>query len=228
MPCPFNPRLWSPPAGSTALARNGVLEWRTLHIGGWLHLEEEVQMTSPVSNFAGSMQQLTFNGMPYLEMARAQVPGNLGGPGAAASSGGAGGAAHITVTATIGKRDSQLVHHPVHFKSKHTFVGLPTLKAYSVTNIYFQVLLSVRFGPDRPGRALSASSPALSNVAPFHASSRPARPTASCCTTAAATTTSWPWSSCPATCTSSSTSATARCACTTTAISRSTTTSGTP
>lgn len=92
-------------------------------------------MTSPVSNFAGSMQQLIFNGMPYLEMARAQVPGPRS-PGAVQSS---ARGPQITVTATIGKRDSQLVHHPVHFKSKHTFVGLPTLKAYTVTNIYFQV-----------------------------------------------------------------------------------------
>ncbi|KAK3926655.1 Neurexin-3, partial [Frankliniella fusca] len=131
----------TPSLGSTALARNGILEWRTLHIGGWLHPEEEMQMTSTVANFAGSMQQLTFNGLQYLELARAQAQVSSsrasGGSGSAAGAAGAPGP-HITVTATIGKRDSQLVHHPVHFKSKHTFVGLPTLKAYSVTNIYFQ------------------------------------------------------------------------------------------
>lgn len=44
----------------------------------------------------------------------------------------------ILVTAKFSKRDHQLVHHPVTFKSKHTFVGLPVLKAYSATNIYFQ------------------------------------------------------------------------------------------
>lgn len=44
----------------------------------------------------------------------------------------------IEVTANFSKRDHQLVHHPVTFKSKHTFVGLPVLKAYSGTNIYFQ------------------------------------------------------------------------------------------
>lgn len=44
----------------------------------------------------------------------------------------------IHVTANFSKRDHQLVHHPVTFKSKHTFVGLPVLKAYSATNIYFQ------------------------------------------------------------------------------------------
>ncbi|KAE8750772.1 hypothetical protein FOCC_FOCC002482 [Frankliniella occidentalis] len=131
----------TPSLGSTAFVRNGILEWRTLHIGGWLHPEEEMQMTSTVANFAGSMQQFTFNGMQYLELARAQVSSARGGgPGSptAGTPTAASGAAHITVTATIGKRDSQLVHHPVHFKSKHTFVGLPTLKAYSVTNIYFQ------------------------------------------------------------------------------------------
>lgn len=44
----------------------------------------------------------------------------------------------IFVTANFSKRDNQLVHHPVTFRSKHTFVGLPVLKAYSTTNIYFQ------------------------------------------------------------------------------------------
>lgn len=44
----------------------------------------------------------------------------------------------ISVTATFSKRDHQLVHHPVTFKSKHTFVGLPLLKAYTGPNIYFQ------------------------------------------------------------------------------------------
>jgi leucine-rich repeat transmembrane neuronal protein 1/2 len=45
---------------------------------------------------------------------------------------------HIEVTAQFNKRDHQLVHHAVTFRSKRAYVGLPTLKAYSGTNIYFQ------------------------------------------------------------------------------------------
>lgn len=43
----------------------------------------------------------------------------------------------VQVTAKFGKRE-QIVHHPVTYRSKHAFVGMPMLKAYSSTNIYFQ------------------------------------------------------------------------------------------
>ncbi|XP_068083571.1 neurexin 1 [Anabrus simplex] len=120
------------PARATAepnLGKQNVLEFRTMHVGGLFHLEEEIQMTNTVPNFVGSMQQFTFNGLPYFEMARSS-----GGGYQQAS----GTAPQLRVTAKFGKRDHQLVHHPVTFKSKHTFVGLPVLKAYSATNIYFQ------------------------------------------------------------------------------------------
>ena len=41
------------------------------------------------------------------------------------------------VSAVFG-RGSQVVHHPVTFKSRAAYVALPQLKAYSSTNIYFQ------------------------------------------------------------------------------------------
>lgn len=41
------------------------------------------------------------------------------------------------MTAKFGKKDN-IVHHPVTFKSKFTFLGLPQLRAYSTLNLYFQ------------------------------------------------------------------------------------------
>ncbi|XP_024085653.1 neurexin-2 isoform X2 [Cimex lectularius] len=113
-----------------ALGRGGVLELRNLHIGGMFHDEEEIQMTNSVPNFVGLMQQFVYNGVHYFELARATH-------GTAEPLAG-GHTPRIQVTATFSRREHQLVHHPVTFKSKHTFVGLPVLKAYSGPNIYFQ------------------------------------------------------------------------------------------
>lgn len=114
-----------------AFGKQNILDFRTVHIGGLFHAEEEIQMTNTVSNFVGSMQQFSFNGHLYFEMARSSG-GSYGGQHAP------GSAPQLRVTAKFGKRDHHLVHHPVTFHSKHTFVGLPVLKAYSATNIYFQ------------------------------------------------------------------------------------------
>lgn len=112
------------------LGRGSILELRSVHVGGLVHAEEELQMTSSAPGFVGAMQQFTLNGRPYFELARA-----AGGGG-----GLAGQSPRVRVTAQFGKLDPQLVHNPVTFRSMHTFVGLPVLKAYSATNIYFQVL----------------------------------------------------------------------------------------
>lgn len=74
---------------------------------------------SPQPNFVGQIQQLYFNGVYLIDMARS------------------GQLSSVNVTAKFGSRE-QSIHHPVNFKSKHTYVGLPQLKAYSSTNIYFQ------------------------------------------------------------------------------------------
>ena len=74
---------------------------------------------NPQPNFVGQIQQLYFNGVYLIDMARS------------------GQLASANVTAKFGTRE-QNIHHPVNFKSKHTYVGLPQLKAYSSTNIYFQ------------------------------------------------------------------------------------------
>nr|CAD7425077.1 unnamed protein product [Timema monikensis] len=121
----------TPARADSVLGKQNILEFRTMHVGGLYHVEEEIQMTNTVPNFVGSMQQFSFNGHPYFEMARSSG----GGYGGQQTS---GSAAQLRVTAKFGKKEHQLVHHPVTFRSKHTFVGLPVLKAYSATNIYFQ------------------------------------------------------------------------------------------
>lgn len=105
------------------MGNDAILEFRTLHVGGYLHTDEDAQ------HFIGQLQQVWFNGHSYLEIAR--------------SSGGHQ-SSHQSVTPIIrmtGKfeKRNHPVHNPVTFTSKHTFIGLPVLKAYVETNIYFQV-----------------------------------------------------------------------------------------
>lgn len=52
------------------LGKQGILELRSLHVGGLFHDEEEIQMTNSVPNFVGSMQQFTYNTVHYFELAR--------------------------------------------------------------------------------------------------------------------------------------------------------------
>ncbi|XP_043272551.1 neurexin-3 isoform X2 [Venturia canescens] len=104
------------------LGNQGVLEFRTLHVGGYLHNAENV------AHFVGQLQQMWFNGHPYLEVARSAGPHQGSHQGVTPI---------IRVTGKFGKRNHP-VHHAVTFKSKHAFVGLPVLKAYVETNIYFQ------------------------------------------------------------------------------------------
>jgi len=109
------------------LGKQGILEFRTLHVGGYLHAGEDIP------HFVGQLQQIWFNGYPYLEIARSAGSHQTSHQGVAPI---------IRVTGKFGKRNHP-VHHPVTFTSKHTFVGLPVLKAYLETNIYFQVKIDI-------------------------------------------------------------------------------------
>ncbi|XP_014473358.1 PREDICTED: neurexin-1 isoform X1 [Dinoponera quadriceps] len=106
----------------TQLGKQSILEFRTLHVGGYLQPGEDVP------HFVGQLQQIWFNGYPYLEIARSAGNHENSHQGVTPI---------IRVTGKFGKRNHP-VHHPVTFTSKHTFVGLPVLKAYVETNIYFQ------------------------------------------------------------------------------------------
>ncbi|KAL6444648.1 hypothetical protein ACFW04_002028 [Cataglyphis niger] len=106
----------------TQLGKQSILEFRTLHVGGYPHTGEDIP------HFVGQLQQIWFNGYPYLEIARSAGSHQASHQGVSPI---------IRVTGKFGKRNHP-VHHPVTFTSKHTFVGLPVLKAYVETNIYFQ------------------------------------------------------------------------------------------
>jgi neurexin len=105
------------------LGEKNSLVFRTLHVGGYLHSGEEIP------HFVGHLQQIWFNGYPYLEIARSAGAHQTSHQGLTPI---------IRLTGKFEKRNHP-VHHPVTFTSKHTFVGLPVLKAYVETNIYFQV-----------------------------------------------------------------------------------------
>lgn len=75
--------------------------------------------TIQMPNFVGLIQQLIINRQNLLEMAR---HGQL---------------RDYNVTADFGKRD-KVVTSAATFKSRHTFVGVAQLKAYSTLNLHFQ------------------------------------------------------------------------------------------
>ncbi|XP_064212008.1 neurexin 1 [Tribolium castaneum] len=102
------------------------LQWRTVHLGGLYHLEEEISMTTTVPNFIGEIQQFYFNNIPYIELARALSSEQT-----------ISGFPKIKVAAKFVKHATDNLHRPVTFRSKHTFIGLPMLRAYSSIHIDF-------------------------------------------------------------------------------------------
>ncbi|KAG1696117.1 Neurexin-3 [Nymphon striatum] len=96
-----------------------TLNWQTVFVGSASQIRSNLGHHQPLPNFIGLMQQLIFNGRHYFELARN------------------GQISNFEVTAKFGKKE-QTVHHPVTFKTKLSYVGLPQLKAYSSMNLYFQ------------------------------------------------------------------------------------------
>ncbi|XP_076267809.1 neurexin 1-like isoform X2 [Rhynchophorus ferrugineus] len=103
-----------------------TLQWRTIHIGGLYHVEEEISMSTTVPNFVGDIQQFYFNNIPYIELARALSTEQS-----------ISGFPTIKVSAKFVKHANDNLHRPVTFRSKHTFIGLPMLRAYSSIHIDF-------------------------------------------------------------------------------------------
>lgn len=105
--------------------KHTILEVQQLHIGLARFQSTSPSSTSPsaptsnVHSFVGHMQRFILNGQAYFDLARS------------------GQAPHVEITAVFGKREN-IVHHPVTFKSKKTFVSLPRLNAYATMNVYFQ------------------------------------------------------------------------------------------
>mgnify|MGYP006952284970 FL=1 len=81
-----------------------------------------------VEGFGGVIQQFTFNGFPWLE--KLNIPYRINQARAYPN---------VNVTAKFLKRYDSAPYRTMTFKSKHSYIGLPTLKAYSATNIFFQV-----------------------------------------------------------------------------------------
>ncbi|VEN58111.1 unnamed protein product, partial [Callosobruchus maculatus] len=106
--------------------KHTALQWRTIHLGGLYHEEEEVSMTTTVPNFVGEIQHFYLNNIPYIELARALSTEQS-----------IAGFPSIKVTAKFVKHATDNLHRPVTFRSKHTFIGLPMLRAYSSIHIDF-------------------------------------------------------------------------------------------
>lgn len=106
--------------------KHNTLQWRTIHIGGLHHYKEGTALATTVPNFVGEIQQFYFNNIPYIELARSS-----------GSSQAVAGFPRITVAAKFVKRATDSLHRPVTFRSKHTFIGLPMLRAYTSIHIDF-------------------------------------------------------------------------------------------
>lgn len=115
----------------TILGKSSTLEISTLHLGGLYHPEEEIQMTSTLPNFVGYLQKFIFNGIKYIDMAKTL------GIGTSDESNNIYDTSNLIFNGKFTKPDSLNVYKSVTFKSKHTYVGLPLLKAYGNTYLDF-------------------------------------------------------------------------------------------
>nr|XP_022912901.1 neurexin-1-like isoform X2 [Onthophagus taurus] len=106
--------------------KHNTLQWRTIHLGGLYHQEEEISMSTTMPNFIGEIQQFYFNNIAYIELAKSS-----------SSEQPISGFPNIKLTAKFVKRTNDNLHKPVTFRSKHTFMGLPMLRAYSSIHIDF-------------------------------------------------------------------------------------------
>ncbi|XP_047536850.1 neurexin-1 isoform X2 [Vanessa atalanta] len=120
-----------PVRAETILGKASTLEISTLHLGGLYHPEEEIQMTSTLPNFVGYLQKFIFNGIKYIDMAKTL------GIGSNDENNNIYDTSNIIFTGKFVKPDSLNVYKAVTFKSKHTYVGLPLLKAYGNTYLDF-------------------------------------------------------------------------------------------
>lgn len=118
-------------SAETILGKASTLEISTLHLGGLFHPEEEIQMTSTLPNFVGYLQKFVFNGIKYIDLAKSL------GIGSGDEHNDIDDTSNIIFTGKFVKPDSLNVYKAVTFKSKHTYAGLPLLKAYGNTYLDF-------------------------------------------------------------------------------------------
>ncbi|XP_032595634.1 neurexin-1 isoform X4 [Drosophila grimshawi] len=111
----------------TILGRHSTMEIRSIHLGGLFHAEEEIQMTSTMPNFVGQMQGFIFNGQRYLDIVKSLGPELSALPSAT-----------FKLTARFVNSPSGQPYHAATFRSKHSYVGLAMLKAYTSISIDFR------------------------------------------------------------------------------------------
>ncbi|TRY78868.1 hypothetical protein TCAL_10650 [Tigriopus californicus] len=92
------------------------LDYSRLHVGA-IYPSHVIPSTAP--NFIGHIQQLSFNGIPYLEHILSGLYHD-----------------HV-LSGTFGRKRGML-YHTISFASNNTYLILPQMKAYNEVNIYFQ------------------------------------------------------------------------------------------
>ncbi|XP_064550365.1 neurexin 1 isoform X2 [Drosophila montana] len=111
----------------TILGRHSTMEIRSIHLGGLFHAEEEIQMTSTMPNFVGQMQGFIFNGQRYLDIVKSLGPELSALPSAT-----------FKLTARFVNSPAGQPYHAATFRSKHSYIGLAMLKAYTSISIDFR------------------------------------------------------------------------------------------
>ncbi|XP_055385088.1 neurexin-1 isoform X9 [Condylostylus longicornis] len=111
----------------TILGRHSTMEIRSIHLGGLFHAEEEIQMTSTMSNFVGQMQGFVYNGHRYIDIVKSLGPELSTLPSTT-----------FKLTARFVNSPPGNPYHQATFRSKHSYVGLPILKAYQAMFIDFR------------------------------------------------------------------------------------------
>ncbi|GAB0092873.1 neurexin-1 [Sergentomyia squamirostris] len=127
----------APVRAETILGRHSTMEIRSIHLGGLFHAEEEIQMTSMMPHFVGQIQGFVYNGNRYIDMLW-----SLGTEVTALPS------VSFKLTARFVNSPPGNPYHAATFRSKHSYVGLPMLKAYS------DVLIDFRFKSLEPNGLL--------------------------------------------------------------------------
>ncbi|XP_055677367.1 neurexin-1 isoform X2 [Lutzomyia longipalpis] len=127
----------APVRAETILGRHSTMEIRSIHLGGLFHAEEEIQMTSMMPHFVGQIQGFVYNGNRYIDMLW-----SLGTEVTALPS------VSFKLTARFVNSPPGNPYHAATFRSKHSYVGLPMLKAYS------DVLIDFRFKTLEPNGLL--------------------------------------------------------------------------
>ncbi|XP_062702509.1 neurexin 1 isoform X5 [Aedes albopictus] len=118
----------APPVRAEAiLGRHSTLEVKSLHLGGLFHAEEEIQMTAAMPNFVGQLQGFVYNGHRYIDLVKTLGPELSALP-----------TTTFKLTARFINSPPGSPYLPATFRSKHSYVGLPMLKAYSSVFIDFR------------------------------------------------------------------------------------------